>query len=104
MAYYGALDCGTNTFHLIIAKIGEEDPWEVVYRSRVFVYLAENGIETITPKSYKRALKTIGGFNDEIKKYELAGFRAVGTAALRTADNGLQFIEEVKEKYGINIE
>lgn len=104
MAFYAALDCGTNTFHLVIAEIGDDHPWEVVCRKRVFVYLAQHGIHDISPKSYNRALKTIEEFASELKKYTLSGFRAVGTAALRTAKNASEFINEVKEKFGINIE
>ena len=44
MPKYALIDCGTNTFHLLIAEPSEEQvsvPFREVYRERVFVKLAE---------------------------------------------------------------
>ena len=104
MTEYAVLDCGTNTFHLVIVNITGDQTWDVIYKNRKFVYLAEDGIHTIGTKAYERGLKALSIFSVEIAKHKLIGFRAVGTAALRNAHNAAEFINEVKEKFGIEIE
>ncbi|HMG15827.1 MAG TPA: hypothetical protein VK590_10285 [Saprospiraceae bacterium] len=104
MDEYAVLDCGTNTFHLAIVKLREDQSWETVYKNRKFVYLAEDGIHTIGPKAYARGMKALDVFSKELRKHRLKGFRAVGTAALRNAHNADDFIQQANKKFGINIE
>jgi len=104
MIKYAVLDCGTNTFHLLIVSITEDKPWEVIYKNRKFIYLAEDGIHVIGPKAYKRALQALEEFATELQKHNLSGFRAVGTAAMRNAHNAADFINDARENFNINIE
>jgi exopolyphosphatase/guanosine-5'-triphosphate,3'-diphosphate pyrophosphatase len=98
------LDLGTNTFHLLIVEIEGQSITEL-YRERIFVKLAEGGIEKLSAEVYERALQTILKFSAVIKSFEIPReeVKAVGTAALRRASNGDQFIEEVKTKTDISI-
>ncbi len=104
MPLYAVLDCGTNTFHLVIVSVKKDQSWEVIYKNRKFVYLAEDGMQTIGPKAYERGLKALAVFSNELTKHKLTDFRAVGTAALRNAANAADFINDVKERFQITIE
>ncbi|WP_423146267.1 exopolyphosphatase [Rubrolithibacter danxiaensis] len=104
-SYIAVLDLGTNTFHLLIAEVSSEHP-ELVFQETVAVKLGEGGITAgvITEAAFERGKKTLKHFSQIIKKFKADHIRAAGTAALRSAANGKQFIQEVKEETGIEIE
>lgn len=97
------IDLGTNTFHLLIVEL-TDDGFKEIHRNRQFIHLAENGITTIGDAPYARALKTMNQFGLDIIRYGAQKVIAKGTAALRCAANGAQFIAEVKTQTGILIE
>jgi len=103
MNRYAVIDLGTNTFHILIAE-PKKNGFKVLYKERRFVRLAENGIEQIGAIAYQRGLQAMLHFSEVLKEYNAQEISAFGTAALRTADNGQQFIEEVLEQTGISVQ
>lgn len=103
MPKFAVIDCGTNTFHLLIAEPKEGGGFTTVYRERRFVKLAEDGIQRIGDKAYERAFTTLEAYAQKINEYQVAATRVSGTAALRTAENGPQFVAEIKLKTGLEI-
>lgn len=103
MPKFAVIDCGTNTFHLLIAEPKTEGGFTTVYRERRFVKLAEDGIQRIGENAYKRALNTLEAYARTINEHQVAATRVSGTAALRTAENGPSFVAEVKAKTGLDI-
>jgi exopolyphosphatase/guanosine-5'-triphosphate,3'-diphosphate pyrophosphatase len=101
---FGVIDLGTNTFHLLIARKNESGFFEEIHRSSFYVHLAENGIEEIGDDARQRALKALLVFKSLLEKYRVHKVRACGTAALRTASNGLDLIREIKQVTGLEIE
>jgi len=101
---FAAIDLGTNTFHLLIVKKGKDQFFEEIYRERRFVKLAEEGIETIGEKPFLRGLKTLQDFKKKTDELGIKEVKLFGTAALRTASNGLDFINTVFEETGQKIE
>lgn len=101
--HLGILDLGSNSFHLLIAQV-EEQGFEVLLKHKNFVRLAEEGIGHISEKKYAQAMEAMQEFSELFKVHNVKATTAVGTACLRAADNGAQFIQEVKEKYDISIE
>lgn len=97
------IDLGTNTFHLLIVFV-EAGQFSTVYRERRFIKLAETGIETIGLNAYQRALETMAAYAKKLEEHQVEKCLAFGTAALRTASNGPQFIAEVLQKTGIEIQ
>ncbi len=98
------IDIGTNTFHLLIVESINQNGFTEVYRERLFINLAENGIQTIGSAPYKRALNAMLHFSEVISEHEVTNVTALGTAALRTASNGPQLITDIKEKTDIQIQ
>jgi exopolyphosphatase/guanosine-5'-triphosphate,3'-diphosphate pyrophosphatase len=98
------MDLGTNTFHLLIARGNADDP-EELYHTTIPVKLGEGGINSgiIQPAAYKRGLDTMLQFSERIKEYNVKSISAIATSALRSASNGKDFIDEVKDKTGISI-
>ncbi len=103
MENYGVIDLGTNTFHLLIARAVESGGLETVFRERHFIKLAENGIEHIGAAAFERGLQAMQHFKTKLDEYQVADVQAIGTAALRTAGNGQEFIQKVQETTGIEV-
>lgn len=104
MKNFAVIDCGTNTFHLLIARPTADGGFEDVYRARKFIKLAEEGIQRIGAAAYQRAMNTLVDFAAAIATYQVVATKVSGTAALRTADNGPQFVAEVKHRTGLTID
>ncbi|MEL7425892.1 MAG: hypothetical protein AAFN81_23065 [Bacteroidota bacterium] len=103
MPKFAVIDCGTNTFHLLIARPSKDGGFEEVYRERRFIKLAEDGIQRIGDAPYQRALQALLDYAQKINEYQVTDTRVSGTAALRTASNGPDFVAEVKAKTDLDI-
>ncbi|TDO23006.1 Ppx/GppA phosphatase family protein [Pedobacter duraquae] len=103
-----AIDLGTNTFHLIIAKSdgGERGEPEILFKTNLPVRLGEARInqQEIIPAAFERGLLALEGFAEEIKKHNVDAVKAVATAAVRSAANGQAFVDAAKDRAGITIE
>jgi exopolyphosphatase/guanosine-5'-triphosphate,3'-diphosphate pyrophosphatase len=108
MPRYALIDCGTNTFHLLIAEPytdAEGHPeFREIYRERIFIKLAEEGIQTIGDAPYQRALRTLRRYAKVIAEQGVDEVRVSGTAAFRTATNGPALREQVKAETGLDIQ
>ena len=100
---YGVIDLGTNTFHVLIAEKGGNASIEELHRERIFVKLGEDGIQKIGAAPFERGLQALRQFKNLLSEYQVHTVKAFGTAALRTASNGKQFIKQANEEIGIKI-
>jgi len=100
------LDLGTNTFHLLIAEVESNNAWKKILNTRVTVKLGKGGINknVIAKPAYNRGIKALEKFRLTLNDYDVDKTFAFGTAALRSAENGQQFLDEVKQKFGFDIE
>lgn len=98
------VDCETNTFHLLIAS--DEQPQKILYKKNLAVKLGQGGIagHIITDEAFKRGIEALKEFSQVIDKIRPDKVVAYGTAALRKAQNGNDFILEAKSKTGIEIQ
>jgi exopolyphosphatase/guanosine-5'-triphosphate,3'-diphosphate pyrophosphatase len=100
-----ALDLGTNTFHLLIADVDGSDIRSIVFQEQRHVKLGEGISEgRITGASFSRGLEAVKYFHSIIIEKQVNIVHAVGTAALRAAENGSTFIDSVKQETDITIE
>jgi|SRR5665213_2961207 len=99
------IDLGTNTFHLLIAE-GNMDDYRELVHEQVPVKLGEGGINDglIQPAAFERGLQTMEQFRHLIDQHGVTTVKAIGTSALRSAENGRAFMDAVKTKTGLTIE
>ena len=99
------VDLGTNTFHLMIVNLNEQS-YEILHRERVPVRIGKNGISKglITSEAIGRAKDTLTHFRDEIESFHVENVRILGTSAIRNAGNKAEFLSEIKESVGFEIE
>ena len=96
------IDLGTNTFHILIADVVDGNITEV-YRERRFVKLAEDGIQKIGPQPFSRGIQAMAHYAEVLRDHGCDAVTAFGTAALRTAGNGPDFVYVAQQISGIDI-
>ncbi len=98
------VDLGTNTFHLLIVDV-KENQHHIVYRERTAVKLGKKGINKglITDAALSRALRAISAFRIAIDNYNVKKIFAYGTSAFRNARNQKDVINRIKENTGIAV-
>ncbi|GIV43345.1 MAG: phosphatase [Bacteroidia bacterium] len=99
------IDIGTNTFHLLITEVNREGEFYVKHKFKEMVKLGEGGIDAdiIADAAFQRGLNTLKVFAQYIQQHKCNRIIAFATSAIRTAQNGKDFIEKVYEQTGILI-
>ena len=99
-----AIDIGTNSFHMIVARSDEFGSIEVLDREKVSVRLGSGGddFDQIQSDAQDRAIHALRGFA-EIARGHNALIHAVGTSAVREARNQKEFLKRVQRECGIQI-
>ena len=105
MRKIGIIDLGTNTFNLLLAEV-EDQKYRVFYKTKIVVKLGQGGITKnfIAQTPYQRGLDALTKHREKLIEEGITEFYAVATSAIRSADNGPEFVKEVKDKLGILIQ
>lgn len=104
MKNIGVIDLGSNTFHLLIAKIISPQEFEELYKEAHFVKLASEGIEKIGETPFQKGIEVMNLFAEKCKDSKVSQIKAIGTAALRRAENTQLFIQQVFDRTGIKVQ
>ena len=104
MKKIGIIDLGTNTFNLLLTQI-EEQNYTILHKNKIAVKLGEGGIAKgfIAPNAYQRGLDALKVHKETLAKYHIDEYYAVATSAIRSANNGTQFVNDAQEQLGIHI-
>lgn len=105
--YLAAVDLGSNSFHLAIARVlGAGSQLQVIDRVQERIQLAAGLHENpnLQPAVQERALACLERFAERLRHFPGAYVRAVGTDALRVAQNSAGFIERGSAVLGHPIE
>ncbi len=101
-----ALDIGTNSFHLIVVSVSSTGNFEIIDREKEVIRLSEGNIgdiKEITVDSTNRAISAINRFN-KIAESHGASLRATATSAVRESLNKNEFLEDIFNSTGVQIE
>lgn len=102
--HIAALDLGSNSFHILIAKV-KDDKINFVFREKQLMRVSGGDDQhnfTISPNKISEATELIKYYKSVAEKYSAEIF-AVATSAIREASNNDEFIKEVLNQTGINI-
>lgn len=102
----GALDLGSNSFHLLLARVGRAGALEKVVGRKASVRLADAVAASgcIPPETFSRALEAVGELAAEARRRGATRVVAAGTSALRDAENGARFAATASLRYGLDVE
>jgi exopolyphosphatase / guanosine-5'-triphosphate,3'-diphosphate pyrophosphatase len=100
------IDCGTNTFHLLIADTAGNGNYQKIFNTRVPVKLGEGTINSgfIAAAPFERGVNALHTFSQHVKEYKVDKVMAFATSAIRSASNGTDFAQKAKEQLGVDLE
>lgn len=99
----GIIDCGTNTFNLLIGDLN--DTWTRVFSTKFSVMLGFGlNDDGIRPTRYARGIDAMCALKEIATNYRCDQIKAIGTSALRESPNGEEFVAECKKLTGIDIQ
>jgi exopolyphosphatase/guanosine-5'-triphosphate,3'-diphosphate pyrophosphatase len=100
-----AIDIGTNSIHMIVVRVRPDLSFEVIDREKDMVRLGAGGLDgrRLTPTALSGALQTLAKFKRLAESHKVDEIVAAATSATREAENGGDFIADVRRQTGINI-
>ena len=100
-----ALDIGTNSFHLVVARPVGRDRFETLTREKEVVRLGHGGgdMKVMTAEAIDRGIACLRRMRRIADSYD-ATPRAVATSAVREAANAQAFLDRARAEAGIDIE
>lgn len=100
------IDLGTNTFHVLIIEITLDNEFKVIDKFKESVKLAE-GSESgnhIIKEAFQRGLDALLKIKQVIDSKNVSKTISFATSAIRSAQNGKEFIQKAYESTGIEIQ
>lgn len=96
------IDLGTNTFNLLVKEMSSG---ELLHNSKIGVKLGQGGIDEnkIAPAAFERGLVALEDHLKTINSLAVDATYAFATSAIRSADNGDEFVKQASEKTGVVI-
>jgi exopolyphosphatase / guanosine-5'-triphosphate,3'-diphosphate pyrophosphatase len=100
-----AVDVGTNSLHLVVARATGGDRFEVLTREKEMVRLGSGSQEMkqLSPAAIDRAVAALRRFAKIAASFD-APLRAVATSAVREADNRKDLLRRAHAEAGVEIE
>ena len=100
-----ALDIGTNSIHLVVARPVNGDGFETLTREREVVRLGTGGgdMKMLSPDAIDRGVACLQRMRGIAEGFD-AVVRAVATSATREAVNSREFIRRAEEEAGVHID
>jgi exopolyphosphatase / guanosine-5'-triphosphate,3'-diphosphate pyrophosphatase len=104
-ATYAALDLGTNNCRLLVAR-PTSDGFRVIDAFSRIVRLGEGLSQTgrLSDPAIARTLEALRICRDKMSARGVTRARTIATEACRSAANGLDFVNKVRERLGIELE
>lgn len=101
-----AIDCGTNSFHLLIGQVNADGVVVTIDRAKDMVRLGDSTFSTgvISPESFARAAEALRTFRRIAESHSCDAVIAVATSATREADNGGEFVRAMRDETGIDLQ
>ena len=103
--FVAAVDLGSNSFHMKVARVVEGE-LQVVDRMREMVRLAAglDAASHITDEAAQRAVHCLARFGQRLRDFHSGSVRAVGTNTFRRARDGAAFLAAAEDALGHPIE
>jgi exopolyphosphatase/guanosine-5'-triphosphate,3'-diphosphate pyrophosphatase len=100
-----AIDVGTNSIHLVVARVLDDARFEVIAREKDMVRLGSGGgdMKTLDDDAIQRGVDSLRRMK-RIADISNASVRAVATSAVREAENHDAFVRRARDEAGVTIE
>lgn len=100
----GIVDCGTNTFNLLVAEV-EKGQWHALFTGKISVRLGKGGFHQgiIRPDRLARGIDALLAHRETMFNFDVERAAIFATAAVREASNAALFLRKVKEVTGMEV-
>jgi exopolyphosphatase/guanosine-5'-triphosphate,3'-diphosphate pyrophosphatase len=101
-----ALDLGSNSFHLLVCEARLDGSFAPLAREKEMLRLGDQVARTgrIGREATARAVEVIARFKTIAEAHRADELIALGTAAIREAEDGVAFVDRVRAETGVEIE
>ena len=102
---HAAIDVGTNSFHLVVARVSPSGGLEILCRDKEVVRLGSGSgdMRLLTAEAIDRGIGALRGLVKTAASFG-ATVRAVATSAVREAENRREFLDRAAAEAGIDVE
>jgi exopolyphosphatase/guanosine-5'-triphosphate,3'-diphosphate pyrophosphatase len=102
----GALDLGSNSFHLLVADVHPDGTFESITREKDMLGLGSEVAREgrITETTARRVVESARHLKQLADASGATEVIAKATSALRSAENGSEVVDQIEEATGINVE
>ena len=102
---HAVIDIGTNSVHLLIARLDDDGGFEVVAQEKESVRLGSGAgdLEQLTEDAIERGIDALGRFVQIAKIWD-ADVTAVATSAVREAKNRRAFVQRARFEAGVDVD
>jgi len=99
-----AIDIGTNSIHLVVARPTGNNRFEVIDRDKEVVRLGSGSgdMKRLAPEAMERGLAALQRFQ-QVASSRGAEVHAVATSAVREADNRREFVRRAWDEAGVRV-
>lgn len=100
-----AVDIGTNSVHMVVARVGDDGRMEVLAKEKDMVRLGRSGgdMKELAPDAIDRGVAALQRCRRIAEGYG-AEIAAVATSAVREADNRREFLDRAWDEAGVSVE
>jgi exopolyphosphatase/guanosine-5'-triphosphate,3'-diphosphate pyrophosphatase len=100
-----AIDIGTNSFHLLVARPSGNNRFDVVDREKEVVRLGSGSgdMKALAPDAVDRGIAALGRFR-QVADANDAEVIAIATSAVREAENRAEFLRRAESEAGVHVE
>lgn len=100
------IDLGTNTFNLLVAERTVEGTPKILHRSKYSTKIGKGGINQnrITDEAIRRAKNAFLEITQIQEKFDVKKCLAFATSAIRSAENGNEFVQMIEQEFHIAID
>ncbi len=101
----GIIDCGTNTFNLLISE-EKQGVWTTVFTNKIAVKLGKGGMSKgfIPADRLARGMDALNIHYNALLNFNVKHVRVFATSALRDAGNSYDFVREAKAKFNFDVQ
>jgi len=101
-----AVDLGSNSFHMIIARLSDDGSLQIIDKMKEMVRLGA-GLDdknNLSQSAQQRALDCLNRFGQRLKEFKTENVQIVGTNTLRKAKNSAEFLKQAQQCLGHSID
>lgn len=101
-----AIDIGTNSIHLVVARLADHGGFEMLTTEKEMVRLGQGGgeMKSLDPDAIERAIRSLGRMRQVAGSFGDVEIAAVATSAVREARNRDDFLRRAREEVGVAVE